>query len=763
VADSVETDTASFERAVDEKRPADALALYHGAFLAGLYLADLKAFESWVDRRRARLLRAYRRVRKQRIDELVAAGDHAGAVRIATHAVDIDPLDDEAQHRLIELLALTGRRADAIAHYETYTRALTNEGLQPLDETRALIERIRAGNVSGASLPVAAAPSPVPRSVDRAAPPPTRRWAILAGGAMVLVLAGALLSRLLTRSDDFSADIVAAGDDTATGVVNLDDASERKVLAVLPVENLTGKEDGQYFADGMHEAMITQLGRIRGLDVISRQSVMEYRNTPTRMRQIGEELGATVVLASSVRREGNSVRIAVRLADAASDRYVWTHEYAGTLTDVFGIQADVAQSIADTLRIYLDPVQLEMIKRPSTSNPEAYDAFLRGINYFNRGIDQANYALALQQLERATKLDPNYGQAFAVIATVHASIYQNGWDVSESRKRSAQQALDRAMSLDPHAAGFARYRYYYYIERDYKHALAIIDTMESTGMPKASADWERALILRRMGDFARSTRLMESAIRLNPRSSNWHYNLGISFAYMRQFDRALAEFKRANELAPDWDMPHVIASLVYHAQGNLQAARAQLDGLKPVPEVTYRHFQLDLAERNFDQALARTRVLPHVAASQNVYLPRSMLAGTAHRLAGRPDLARPKYEEALAILDSANKVLSDDPRIIGSLAIVHAALGHQPQARRALDAASHLIRAPNVAMGHKVNLIYAMAETSVLLYDNDVAISTLQSLLMGATYFTVEYFKLDPRWDPIRRHPRFAALGKQRT
>src|SRR6266481_2516789 len=227
-----------------------------------------------------------------------------------------------------------------------------------------------------------------------------------------------------------------------------------KSIAVLPFENLSAEKNDAFFADGIQDDVLTSLATIKELKVISHTSAMAYRDAGARnTRQIGQTLGVANVLEGSVRRVGDRVAVNVQLIDTRTDRHLWAKHYDRTLTDSLGLQGELANEIATTLRATLSPQEKARVAAKPTNNPAAYDAYLRG-RAFAAGspFDKPTVEGAIRSYQEAVKLDPNFVLAWAYLSFAQSGNYWLGFDSSPARLAAAKDALDRALALDPNLA-----------------------------------------------------------------------------------------------------------------------------------------------------------------------------------------------------------------------------------------------------------------------------------------------------------------------
>ncbi|HEY8649356.1 MAG TPA: tetratricopeptide repeat protein, partial [Chthoniobacterales bacterium] len=340
--------------------------------------------------------------------------------------------------------------------------------------------------------------------------------------------------------------LIAAGVvvSAVAGFFLLPRASARKIdksIAVLPFQNLSDEKENAYFADGMQDDILTNLSKIGDLKVISRMSVMSYRDAGIRnAREIGKALGVATLLEGSVRRIGNRVRVNVQLINADNDEHIWAEDYDRDLTDVFAIQTDLAQKISSALQAKLSPNEKARLDRRPTQNPDAYLLFVQAHDYASRTDMFRDTTLKAEPLfEQAIKLDPNFALAFAGLSMVESWVYHSSEPIP-ARREKARLNADEALRLQPDlpeghlALGFS----YYYGDRDYERALTEFD-IARRGLPNESQAYLAiGSIQRRQGKWAESTANLEKAAALDPKNTNVLINLCYSYMALRNFETA---------------------------------------------------------------------------------------------------------------------------------------------------------------------------------------------------------------------------------
>ena len=327
-----------------------------------------------------------------------------------------------------------------------------------------------------------------------------------------------------------------------------------KSLAVLYFENLSASKDDEYFRDGMTEDIITELSKIKELQVFPRAAVLAYRDKPVTGPQVGRELNAACVLSGSLRRAGNRLRITAQLIRAQTGHSIWAERYDRELKDVFEVQDEIARSISQALRIKLSPQEEKAIARKPTENPQAYDYYLRGRQFFyqwrRKGFD-----FARQMFARAIVIDPRFARAYAGVADCCSFLYMY-WDSSEDNLNEAEAASRKALELDPELA-------------------------------EAHAASGLAFALKK--DFNHAQQEFEAAIRLDPKLYEAHYFYGRTSFQRGDLNKAAELYEQAAKLNPDDYQAVSLLVMVYHGLGRaVEAAATQRRAL----QLTEKHIEI---------------------------------------------------------------------------------------------------------------------------------------------------------------------------
>ena len=542
-----------------------------------------------------------------------------------------------------------------------------------------------------------------------------------------------------------------------------------KSIAVLPFENLSDDKENAYFADGVQDDILTNLSKIGDLKVISRTSVMPYRGGKHNVREIGKALGVATILEGSVRRAGNRVRINVQLIDANSDEHLWANDYDRDLTDVFAIQTDLAQKIANELSAKLSPSEKAQIENKPTQNNEAYLAFVRAHNLQSSSYeDFAKLKEGEQLYERAISLDPSFALAFARYSQLESWIVHS-YERTPERRQKARSLAERALQLQPDlseghlALGFS----YYYGDNNYDDALREFQIAQR-GLPNdAEAYLSLGAIERRQGKWTESTANLEKAASLNPKDPWPLQNLSFNYAMVRNFDAADKVLDRALQIQPDsFGLWVLKAKLAITARGDWSIGERCLNKLKSAPlsneeklkalsgTLDFLLFQhkykevLDLAQNSPDNLFA---------AVPGSLTQKYFAIGLANKALGDESPSRAGFLKAKNLSEENLKQRPDDADAHVQLAKLHAWLGEKDSAVAEAQRATAL-RPESKDAFEGPAITAQVAEVYAILGDKGRAIEILDGLLSRPSDLTVFSLKLNPAWDSLRNDPRFQAL-----
>jgi serine/threonine protein kinase/cytochrome c-type biogenesis protein CcmH/NrfG len=546
-----------------------------------------------------------------------------------------------------------------------------------------------------------------------------------------------------------------------------------KSVAILPFENLTADPGNAYFAEGIQEEILTRLASIAGLKVISRTSTQQYQSKPKNLREIARQLGVENILEGSVQKAADQVRVNVQLINAQTDSHLWAETYDRKLNNIFGVESEMAKGIAAALQAKLSGREEQALAVKPTNNPEAYDAYLRGL-----ALDARNYSYydddlelkAISSCERAVQLDPNFAIAWAQLSRMNAHLYSDvrGSGLAARLRDPAKRALENAQKLAPNspetllALGYYQYR----VLGDY--GLAKTTFKELSKVLPGNSEVLHALGLiagGEGGDLDESIAYFEQALTLDPRNMDLLLSAAGTYATLRRFPVAIKLYDRALDVVPNDPELLGLKACMYQAQGNLQeAAKLLID----VNERTTsgNAFQIKLhqlrLERNHAEVIrlvqARRAQFPADFEMHNlIYL------AFAQRFVGDMAGAKVTAEEARNTLEPL--CLEPIGFLEVQLALADAVLGERDSARKVERAIIDPITKAKFGPGEDVYL--AMIQT--VFGENSDAISTLTRLLKTPDSYiyspapvTPALLRLDPIWDPFRADPAFQKLCEEK-
>jgi TolB-like protein/Tfp pilus assembly protein PilF len=451
-----------------------------------------------------------------------------------------------------------------------------------------------------------------------------------------------------------------------------------KSIAVLPFENLSGEKANAYFADGIQEEILTRLARIADLKVISRTSTQQFQSKPADLSEIGKRLGVANILEGSVQRSADQVRVNVQLIKAATDAHLWADTFDRKLTDIFAVESDIATTIAETLQAKLTGSEKTAIAKRPTTNTEAYELYLKGLFFWNKRTG-ADLRTAIEYFNQALGKDPSYALAYAGLADSYGLLHGYGAASPADSFPQAKAAARKALELDNTSA------------EAHTSLARVLDAYDF--------------------DFEQSLKEFERAIQLNPNySTAHHWYANHPLLALGQFDRAIAEGKRAVELDP--------LSLINNA------------------DLGYDYFYA----RRYDEAISQFRKT--IEMDPRFYY--------AHWNLGQVWQLKSQLSEAIAEYRKAVE-LNDDPFVLALLGQAYARAGQREEAQKILARLSEEAKSRYVSA-------YSFALMFLALGDKERAIDELERAYRERAGNDVALIKLDPMLDDLRGHPRFEAL-----
>jgi TolB-like protein/Tfp pilus assembly protein PilF len=553
-----------------------------------------------------------------------------------------------------------------------------------------------------------------------------------------------------------------------------------KSIAVLPFENLSPDPNNAYLGDGIHEEILTRLASIAGLKIISRTSTQQYQSKPKNLREIARQLGVANILEGSVQKTADQVRVNVQLINAQTDSHLWAETYDRKLTDIFGVESEIARGITAALQAKLTGREEQALAVKPTNNPEAYDAYLRGLAFEARTIFQVDLRTeAIGFYERAVQLDPNFALAWARLSRAQAFLIKDADTTPPTRRDAAKSALENAQRLEPNSPEtlLALGYYQYQVLGDY--GLAKTTFKELSKLLPGNSEIPAALG-RVTQNVDESIAYFEQGLALDPRNMDLLVGAAGSYAMLRQFQVAIKLYDRALDVIPNDPELMALKATMYQAEGNLQEAAKWLIDVNErttSPIAFEKKLNQLRLERNHAEAIRllqarlaqdpsafeeETATFSPAAAVKILYL---FHLAFAQRFVGDMAGAKVTAEQARNNAGAALQEGPDNPDSEIQLAVADAVRGERDSALREAERAIMLVPSAD-APGYEELL--ALIQT--VFGENSRAISTLTRLLKtpygsfiyGSTLVTPALLRLDPLWDPLRADPAFQKLCEEK-
>jgi TolB-like protein len=540
-------------------------------------------------------------------------------------------------------------------------------------------------------------------------------------------------------------------------------APREKSVAVLPFRNLSVNPEDEFFVEGMHDDLLTQLAKIGSLKVISRTSVGEYKGTTKKIPEIAAELGVATILEGGVQRSGTRIRFNAQLIDAQTDEHLWAETYNRELTaeNLFDIQAEIARAITTALQAALSPEEEARINRALTDNLEAWEFYQRAValTYQQVSTDMGG---GISIVDRALELDPDFAAAWSLKAVL---MLQQFWfyDPDPAKRTLAMEAIQRGRSLDPTLPehDLAEGYYHYWGFRDYESALPFMQRASAALPNNSRVHSARAYVLRRTGVWEETLEAMGRSVELDPRRSEHYIDIAETLTSLRRFDEARPVVASALKLKPnlrvaDW----VSASLMLMSSGDLREFSHLLHlGIPANPDAQLDAWRSSLYLRDFDAALRDVDQWQEIfLESKDFVISRPMLRGLTWQYAGETEKARPLLRASKEEFEQRLQNNEGNFAILRSLCVITGGLGDLAGTRE--HCSSALATAPKdefLVSDFKFTIAVGLASAG----DAQGAVALLKDVLdhdAGPTIYPVMYH---PAFDGIRETLEYIRFFEQ--
>jgi TolB-like protein/Tfp pilus assembly protein PilF len=539
-------------------------------------------------------------------------------------------------------------------------------------------------------------------------------------------------------------------------------------IAVLPFDNLSNDREDASFADGVQDDLLTKLAKIADLKVISRTSVMQYRGKRN-TRAIGDALGISHVLEGSVRKTGAWLHINVQLIDARSDSHVWAEQYDRDLKDVFVIQSEIAQKVAEQLHAKVSPAEKLAIERPPTADLTAFGLYNRAKNLLSMtsfSSARANLLQAAELLSQAVMHDPSFFQAYCQLAYAHDLLHSLGFDHTPARLALAEAAVEKAFRLRPDAgeAHLARAEHLYRGYLDYQGALAELATVSQSLLNEPQVFELKGYIARRQGKQEEALRNLQRALDVDPRNVLTLQQTALSYAVLRRYADEAAVLDRALAVQPtdlDTKIGRALLELDWKADTrSLDHLINEVRAENPAGIQSVSESWLYCALAEHDPAAAQNALVAMrntVLSDDTIQFPRHFIEGVIARMTKDENKARLAF---MAARVEQEEIVRAEPNYGPSLCVlglIDAALGRKDDALREGRRAAELVPMEKDALNGPVITKY-LAMIAAWIGDKDLACKQLATAIRYPSTLSYGQLKLLPFWDPLRGDPRFEGM-----
>jgi TolB-like protein/Tfp pilus assembly protein PilF len=539
-------------------------------------------------------------------------------------------------------------------------------------------------------------------------------------------------------------------------------------IAVLPFENLNnGKEDGA-FVDGVQDDVLTKLAKIADLKVISRTSVMEYRGRQN-VHQIGEALRVSHVLEGSARRNGNRIHLNAQLIDARTDTHVWAEQYDRDLNQLFAIQSEIAEKVAEQLRAKLSSSEEMAIQRTPTTDLTAYDLYARAhAMLYAKNNEAKDFLPAIDLLDRAVARDPSFFDAYCDLAFAHDAIYFDEIDYTPARLALARSAIQQAFRLRPGAgeAHFAQAVHLYRGYRDYDGALAELEVARQTLPNNARIFQMMGNIQRRNGRWEESMQNLERAAELDPRDVQTLEVLSETYQRFGRIAEAKQFLTRVVAAAgPDnFSTQLRFAEFEFDVNADARPVHQAIESIRAANPAALRDTNgvslfYCLGERD---AAAATEALSLLKDNEiwffgQVQVSRAFMEGLIARMAKDDQSAQLAFTAARAEQEKIVQARPDFGPAWCVLGLIDAGLGRKEEALREGRRAVELLPVEKDALIGG-SLVRYFAVIAAWVGEKDLACEQLAIAVRPPSFLTYGNAKLMPLWDPLRGEPCFEKI-----
>tara|TARA_Y100001970_G_scaffold142013_1_gene174736 strand:+ start:75 stop:2063 length:1989 start_codon:yes stop_codon:yes gene_type:complete len=535
-------------------------------------------------------------------------------------------------------------------------------------------------------------------------------------------------------------------------------------IAVLPFDNYSEDKKDDHFSDGFTELIIANLAKINDLTVISRTSVMQYKNTRQSLKEIGKELGVANILEGSLHRVGEKIRIVAQLIDTRTDKHLWAENYEGTVSDIFTIQANVAEKIAKALQANVTTVERERILSKMTNNAEAYQLYSMGTTLMKVSEEEKDFRMALNFFEEALKLDPNFADAYGYAAYVHQALYWYGYDRNIKPLKISKEYIDKGLKLDPNSPVLYATRgyYHYWVNRDYTRALEDFiyarDAVPNNAEYIANIGW----IERRLGRFDNAIDNFLAGYKVDPKWVAILTSLSMTYDALNDRKNAKKFLQEAIENYPSASYVHEM-KIRWNFEDNKETREAKIaienaiisTDIGAIMDII---LQVYIFEKDYKTPLDLLKNLErNILTHQSSLNAKDYYIGLLYDLMGENKLAISYYKSALSILEKKLNENIGDAMLHAAISRVYIRLGLIEEAVKSAQLSVALVSPARDAwygVINKTNLAYIYESSNLI----DDALHTLSEVYNKPFGPKKAELLLYWEWENLRTNSRFQSM-----
>ena len=542
-----------------------------------------------------------------------------------------------------------------------------------------------------------------------------------------------------------------------------------KSIAVLPFENLSDDKQNAFFTEGVQDEVLTNLAKVADLKVISRTSVTQYKAGAARnLRDIGQALGVVHVLEGSVQRVANKVRVNAQLIDARNDAHLWAQTYTRDLADVFGIQSEIAETIAKQLQAHLSANEKARIEKPATTDPIAYDLYLRARQLDDLSNDpdaKGSLLQAISLLEEAVRRDPKFLRAYCLMCEINLDLYWSGFDHTKERREMARVALEKAEAIQPDAGEvhWMKALYAYHGFRDYDRAIEELKPAMQLLPNEARLYVLAGAVDRRTARFTESEANFKRAVELDPRNFYALMEAGSIFQGTRRYAEARGLHERALNVLPNDPFVNFLLGFNSFAQTGDAAdwqnslQRIAQKGPESARGVAFPLLVSTWMQRDKNGAEKALALIPAEGIANSfdeAFVPREYCVGRTAWLFGNKEVAQTALTAARGIFERTTREQPDYAQGWTYLGLTDAMLGRCDEAIQEGKRATEILPFTKDSWTGPV-WITNLAAIYTWCGDKDAALQQLKTAAELPTGITYGELKSSPDWDSLRGDPRF--------